>query len=243
MFIHLNSIDSTNAEAKRRIIKGEAEHADIILADKQTQGRGRRDNKWASPIGNLYFSLIVTPQLDEKDWGCYSILNASILLRVLGSIVEPTRISFKWPNDVLIDNRKISGILIESLYQASKPFLVIGVGVNILHYPPSSDFPSTSLIACGVPEALPDTLLQRYMAEFDVNWQTFQIDGLSSFYEGIRKNFYALDCVITMSLSEHRNTEGYCRGIDARGHLIVEDYQGKSFSYASGEILKVRSRI
>ncbi len=242
MFIHLASLDSTNAEAKRRIARGEGAHADVILADEQKQGIGRKGGSWFSPIGNLYFSLIIEPRLHKKVWARYSLLSAVILSRVLGSIVEPERFSFKWPNDILIDGLKVSGILLESVYRGEQPFLIIGVGINILHHPDDSNFPSTSLAACGAPEILPDTLLQRFIAEFDVNWQTFQIEGFDSFYRRIEPYLYALNCMISLSLSEHQIIEGYCRGMNEDGHLVIEDKDGRLCSYASGEVLRVRPR-
>ena len=243
MFVHLASLDSTNAEAKRRIARGEGAHADVILADEQKQGIGRRGSSWFSPIGNLYFSLIIAPRLDKKVWARYSLLSAVILSRVLGSIIEPNRFSFKWPNDILIDELKVSGLLLESVYRDEQPFLIIGVGVNVLHHPEDSNFPSTSLAACGVTEILPETLLQRFMAEFDVNWQTYQIEGFASFYKRIEPRLYALNSLISLSLSEHQQIEGYCRGMNEDGHLVVEDKEGRLRSYASGEVLQMRPRF
>ncbi len=243
MFIHLASVDSTNAEAKRRILRGEGAHADTIIADRQTQGRGRRDHVWESPLGNLYFSLIITPRLQESAWARYSLLSAVILSRVLGSIVDPDRFLFKWPNDVLIDEHKVSGLLIEALHHEGQPFLIIGVGVNVLHHPFDSDFPATSLAACGVSDILPDRLLQRFMAEFDVNWQAFQNEGFAVFYRRIERQLYGLGKKIRLALSEERHVEGICRGIDEEGQLLLEDENGVRRSYASGDVLAMRPRF
>ena len=243
MFIHLPSVDSTNAEAKRRILRGEGAHADTILADEQTQGRGRRDHLWESPLGNLYFSLIVAPRLPESAWARYSLLSAVILSRVLGSIVEPERFSFKWPNDVLIDERKVSGLLIEALHHEGQPFLIIGVGVNVLHHPSDSDFPSTSLAACGVCDILPDRLLQRFMAEFDVLWQAFQIEGFAIFYRRVEQQLYGRGRRVCLALSEERRVEGICRGMDEEGQLLLEDDDGVRRGYASGDVLALRPRF
>ena len=243
MFVHLSCVDSTNAEARRRILRGEGAHADTILADEQTQGRGRRDHAWKSPLGNLYFSLIVTPHLQESAWARYSLLSAVILSRVLGSIIEPSRFQFKWPNDVLIDERKISGLLIESLYHEGQPFLIIGVGVNVLYHPSDSDFPSTSLAACGIIDILPDRLLQRFMAEFDVNWQVFLNEGFAVFYRRIERQMYGLGRKVCLALSEERRVEGICRGMDEEGHLVLEDDNGVRRGYASGDVFALRPRF
>ncbi len=243
MFVHLSCVDSTNAEARRRILRGEGAHADTILADEQTQGRGRRDHAWKSPLGNLYFSLIITPRLQESAWARYSLLSAVILSRVLGSIIEPSRFQFKWPNDVLIDGRKVSGLLIESLYHEGQPFLIIGVGVNVLYHPSDSDFPSTSLAACGIIDILPDRLLQRFMAEFDVNWQVFLNEGFAVFYRRIERQMYGLGRKVCLALSEERRVEGICRGMDEEGHLVLEDDNGVRRGYASGDVFALRPRF
>ncbi len=243
MFVHLPAVDSTNAEAKRRILRGEGAHADTILADEQTHGRGRRDHAWMSPLGNLYFSLIVVPRLPETAWARYSLLSAVILSRVLGSVVEPDRFKFKWPNDVLIDERKVSGLLIEAFHHERQPFLIIGVGVNILHHPLDSAFPATSLAACGVGDILPDRLLQRFMTEFDVLWQAFQVEGFAVFYRRIEKQLYGLGRRVCLALSEERHVEGLCRGMDEEGQLLLEDDNGVRRSYASGDVLAVRPRF
>ncbi len=243
MFVHLSSVDSTNAEAKRRIVRGEGAHADTILADEQTQGRGRRDHTWLSPLGNLYFSLIVTPRLQEAAWAGYSLLSAVILSRVLGSIVDPLRLSFKWPNDVLIDERKVSGLLIEALHYEGQPFLIIGVGMNVLHHPGDSDFPATSLAACGAGDILPERILQRFMAEFDVLWQAFQIEGFAVFYRRIEEQLYGRNKKVRLALSEERQVEGICRGIDKEGQLLLEDENGVRRAYASGDVLAMRPRF
>ncbi len=243
MFIHLDSVDSTNAEAKRRILRGEGAHADTIIADVQTQGRGRRDHVWQSPLGNLYFSIIITPRLQESAWARYSLLSAVILSRVLGSIIDPDRFLFKWPNDVLIDEHKVSGLLIEALHHEGQPFLIIGVGVNILHHPFDSDFPATSLAACGVSDILPDRFLQRFMAEFDVNWQAFQNEGFAVFYQRIEQQLYGLGKKICLALSEEQHKEGICRGIDEEGQLLLEDENGVRRAYTSGDVLAMRPRF
>ena len=243
MFIHLPSVDSTNAEARRRILRGEGAHADTILADEQTQGRGRRDHSWVSPLGNLHFSLIITPCLQEAAWARYSLLSAVILSRVLGSIIEPSRLLFKWPNDMLIDERKVSGLLIEAFHHDGHPFLIIGVGVNVLHHPSDSDFPSTSLAACGTIDILPERLLQRFMGEFDVNWQAFQNEGFAVFYRRIEQQLYGLGKKVCLALSEEQRVEGICRGMDEEGQLLLEDEHGVRRGYASGDVLAMRPRF
>jgi BirA family biotin operon repressor/biotin-[acetyl-CoA-carboxylase] ligase len=127
----LPAVDSTNAEALRRLAGGQVPPF-IVLAERQTSGRGRRGRNWVSPFGeNLYYSLALQVDGGMRQLEGLSLVVGLALLRAL-RIAGVVTAGLKWPNDVLVDGRKIAGILLElSGDPADVCHVVIGIGVNV----------------------------------------------------------------------------------------------------------------
>jgi BirA family biotin operon repressor/biotin-[acetyl-CoA-carboxylase] ligase len=146
---YYDTIGSTNNEALAWATQG-AEDLSLVIADEQTAGRGRLDRKWFTPKGTaLAFSLILRPAPEERPHLTRIVGLAALAvtdsLRTRGLISQ-----IKWPNDVLLNGRKVAGILVESVWLGEEvDCLVIGVGINVLQGAvPSADlllFPATSL--------------------------------------------------------------------------------------------------
>ncbi|MDB2479114.1 biotin--[acetyl-CoA-carboxylase] ligase, partial [Alphaproteobacteria bacterium] len=106
------------------------------LSYSQTKGRGRNDNKWTSLEGNLFLSTIIRPKQEKKYWQQLSlILGISIIELLVKFGINQKLIELKWPNDILVKNKKISGILLES----SHDFIVAGIGLNVKKSPEIED--------------------------------------------------------------------------------------------------------
>ncbi len=132
--IYYDKIGSTNSEAKNILLKHNIKKA-VIIADEQTSGKGRYGNKWISKKGNLYMSLV----FQVKSYNHIKLLQFKIL-KLLKFVIsnllsKKSQIKVKHPNDILIQNRKISGILIESINRYSKLYAIVGIGVNINNSP------------------------------------------------------------------------------------------------------------
>lgn len=127
----LQSLDSTNAEAMRRLDQGQAAPF-IVVAEQQTAGRGRRGRRWISPFGeNLYYSLVLRVSGGMRQVEGLSLVVGLALLQALRG-AGMTSVGLKWPNDVLADGRKIAGILLElSGDPADVCHVVVGIGVNV----------------------------------------------------------------------------------------------------------------
>ncbi|MDX1725344.1 MAG: bifunctional biotin--[acetyl-CoA-carboxylase] ligase/biotin operon repressor BirA [Pseudomonas sp.] len=127
----LHSVDSTNAEALRRLASGHVPPF-VVLAERQTSGRGRRGRNWVSPFGeNLYYSLALQVDGGMRQLEGLSLVVGLALLRAL-RVAGVSEAGLKWPNDVLVGGRKIAGILLElSGDPADVCHVVIGVGVNV----------------------------------------------------------------------------------------------------------------
>ena len=127
----LNVCTSTNDIAFNAALNGEVEGTSY-LAHTQTKGRGRNQNKWTSTKGNLFLSTIIKPKSDKSFWHQLSVIVGFSIIQVLVDIgVNSNLISLKWPNDILVDEKKICGILLES----SDNFIIVGIGLNILTNP------------------------------------------------------------------------------------------------------------
>jgi len=128
--IHFNEIDSTNSYLKsnQELLQ---QHGLVLLTDMQTSGRGRASRKFVSlPGKNLTFSVVLHPQKPPSDIQIYSLLASIVVARVLENYVNSIRI--KWPNDVIVNQKKICGILLEqiSIPEQEFPVLIMGIGIN-----------------------------------------------------------------------------------------------------------------
>jgi BirA family biotin operon repressor/biotin-[acetyl-CoA-carboxylase] ligase len=163
----LETTASTNDDAKRAAEAGEAEGL-VIHALQQTAGRGRHGRTWQSPEGNLYCSVVLRPKNAPQSFGQYSFVAALALGHTVKAFLPDVAVTLKWPNDVLAGGKKISGILLES----GEGYLIVGMGLNVLHHPEDALYPSTSLHAmgAGMPavDAVRDALLGYLWHWYDV---------------------------------------------------------------------------
>ena len=120
-----------------------------IVADRQTAGRGRRGRAWQSPVGNLMTTLYLPISFDAVKAGQLAFVAGLALERTVSALIgSHATVSLKWPNDVLIDGKKASGILLESAMRDNKiDWVAIGLGLNLAHHPDNTPYPATSLVA------------------------------------------------------------------------------------------------
>lgn len=143
-----DEIDSTNQEALRRIRVGEGQNGLWITAKTQTSGRGRRGREWLSARGNFFASVLVKlriPLARASELSFVAALAAGQSITEL--IANKGCVSFKWPNDILIDGKKAAGILIESEsgLKSKENWVVAGIGINISSAPEEVRYPATFL--------------------------------------------------------------------------------------------------
>ncbi len=172
------SIGSTNNEALRLAASGE-EGGLWVWAARQEAGKGRAGRGWASPIGNLYASLIIRPQVPIITALQLSLLAGvaahDAVARLAGEAGSALDLRLKWPNDILIGNAKLGGILLESAaaYGAFAPAIVMGTGINLAHAPADLSRPVASLASFGPAIAPGDALaaLAVSTAEWLARWR------------------------------------------------------------------------
>ena len=126
---YFEEIDSTQNFAQQ-IASDEKENGAIIIAEKQTSGRGRLNRKWTSPKGGISFSLIIHPKFDVSSSTLIPILSAVALSKSIKSILG-IETQVKWPNDIIMNGKKVAGILVDASFQANSiDYLILGVGIN-----------------------------------------------------------------------------------------------------------------
>ena len=179
--IRLPSVGSTSDEAKRLAAVG-AEEGTLVWADEQTDGHGRLGRTWISPPGNLYFSMLLRPGGPAAQAMQLTFATAVALAEVVAAVLPAAgRVGCKWPNDVLVDAKKVSGILLES--QASSDgtvdSLVVGIGVNIASHPPPEAvmYTATSLHAEGAGGETAASVLQRFCPVFLRSYEIWRGQG------------------------------------------------------------------
>ena len=141
--LKFKSVKSTNDIAHKLINKKKI-WPTIIVSEKQTKGRGTMGKKWISKKGNLFLTIFFDMSKKNVDFKEFAVLNAYLLKSILVKKFS-SKIKIKWPNDLLFEGKKICGILQETVINAEKKFLIIGIGINTNLTPKNSSFSSTSL--------------------------------------------------------------------------------------------------
>jgi len=159
-------VSSTNEKAKETLDEGMQEGA-VILAARQASGRGRYGRAWASPPGGLYLSIILKPE--ERGVQLLSLLSGLPVVHTLRRFGVES--SLKWPNDVLVDDRKICGILCEGVYRRSVFWAVVGIGINVAvdlrRLPPDVQSSATSIRRENGRDADVESVLADLLKEYD----------------------------------------------------------------------------
>jgi BirA family biotin operon repressor/biotin-[acetyl-CoA-carboxylase] ligase len=142
---HHERLGSTNDEARRLAASG-APHGTAVHADEQATGRGRFGRTWFSPPGNLYLSVLLRLDLPPGRGPELSFVTAIAVADAIDALLpKGSKATLKWPNDVLVNEGKIAGILIESVDDAQ----IIGVGLNVLEAPRNAPYKTSTLVGAG----------------------------------------------------------------------------------------------
>jgi len=234
--------DSTNEDLWRLGEQGVAEGT-VVLAERQRKGKGRRGRQWISPAGrNLYLSVLLQPPLMPGEAVLLTLLAAVQLCKTMEEIflLQPR---IKWPNDVLLDGKKIAGILAEMhAEQEHIHFLILGIGVNLNMtaemFPPDIRYPATSLrmVLGRVVDRVAFT--RKYLENMDNGYASFLKEGASS----VRQDWLQL-CAHTDREIEVNTSKGTRRGrfggIDDDGALILLISKHRKEKIRAGDVIRV----
>jgi BirA family biotin operon repressor/biotin-[acetyl-CoA-carboxylase] ligase len=239
-----DSLGSTSEHAFRLAAEG-AEHGELVVAEQQTAGRGRRGRSWASPAGkNLYASLVLRPELPPQRAPELTLLAAVAVAETLRG--DGVVASIKWPNDLQVGGRKIAGILTELSAEADRVhFVVLGIGVNLNASP--SDFPSdVAETATSVQRVLGRRVnraafLARLLRTLEQWLDLHEQQG----FEPVRARWRALSSTLgeeVLVKAERREIRGRAEDIDVDGALLLRT-EGGLERVLVGDVEQVRTRV
>ena len=234
----LKSVDSTNAEARRLAEQGAA-HGTLVLAECQTAGKGRRGRSWESPEGSgIWMSLILRPEFEPIHASMLTLLAA---MAVEEGIRRTSGLScqIKWPNDIVLNGKKVCGILTEmSTEEDSIRYVVVGIGmnVNLESFPEDLRDKATSLLLeSGKPirrTELAAAVLSAWEACYGIFLKTLDFGSLMEEYNKRLVNRGRQVMVLTPGGS----WQGDCLGINHEGELLVRKADGTVEAVMSGEV-------
>jgi BirA family biotin operon repressor/biotin-[acetyl-CoA-carboxylase] ligase len=233
-------IHSTNDEANRLALEG-APEGEVVIADSQTAGRGRFDRHWESPAGkSIYLSLILRPDISPVQSTQLTLVAAVAIAETLANFskVKPF---IKWPNDVLINEKKVCGILTEMSVDREKiNFVVVGIGINVNtdHEDFSEEIKdtATSLAMVNGSECDRNEITQAFFRKFEEWYRKYLSQGFSP----VRKRYSELSCLhgkrIEVVFEEERQ-KGVCEGIDETGALLIKTDNGNVKRILAGDVI------
>jgi BirA family biotin operon repressor/biotin-[acetyl-CoA-carboxylase] ligase len=224
-------IDSTNEACRLRAVTGEAAGL-VIRADRQTAGRGRRGRTWNSPAGNLYASLLLRPNRPGSEAAALGFAAVTAMGDVAEDLLPRERsVQHKWPNDLLIDGHKTSGILLET----EPGFLVLGIGVNIASHPDDTPYPATDLVREGAAPIAAQALLERFLGAFAPLYERWAAAGFAALLPAWRRRAAGLGEAIEVRL-ERETLSGLFRDLDPDGTLRLALSDGTERRIAAGDV-------
>ncbi len=238
-YFYYREIDSTNNRALELAADGYPEGT-VVVAETQTAGRGRRGRTWYSPPRHgLYLSVILRPQLPVREIPRVSLVIGVAVAETLEAAFQlPARI--KWPNDILINNRKIAGVLSEVVTGSQGiDCIVTGIGLNINN--PLQDFPGDLRTAPTSVLAEKETPVSRVrvLQELLMHLETRYYQLLEGNFNGILDKGKSLSTIIGKEVeydSQNGPAIGQAVDIDDNGFLLVKDKWGKIHTVTSGEV-------
>ncbi len=221
---YLDEIDSTNSFAIKQLEESPVESPWLVLADKQTAGRGRGSNQWWASDGALTFSLAIEANdLDAEQIGKASLSTGLAVCQALERFAPAGDLALKWPNDVYLEGKKICGILIERS-AARGDFVVIGIGINVNNSMANSSDEiverAISLVDCLESEVDRTSVLIECLQQFDRRIRSIRL-GDSMLLDQWRAYCMLTGRRVTVDLYEQEIT-GTCAGIDSTGALLVQ---------------------
>ncbi len=217
-----DSVASTNIEAKKN-----ADLADgtVFVSTLQSAGRGRLGRAWQSDNGGLWFSILLKPKISADTTPLLTLVAG---LSVCEAIERGAMI--KWPNDIVLNTKKASGILCERTQNGE---VILGIGINVYSYPTDISISATSLLNEGF-EINAVELFCTVLNRFEENYKSFIQKGFKTLSDAYKAKCITLNRDVVVNTS---SGEIYCKAIDIsdKGELIVKS-SNKTFAVSSGEV-------
>lgn len=232
-----DSIDSTNTKAKELAEAGHPSGT-LVVADQQTLGRGRRGRSWESPAGTgIFMTLMLKPDINPNNASMLTLVAAMATARAITEVTGEAA-QIKWPNDIVMNGKKVVGILTEMSAQFDYiNHIVVGIGINVHNEEFTEEIAKTAsslLLECGhrIHRA---SLIEAFLEEFErlyaVYLETEDMSGLQKEYDSLLVNRGRQVRV----LDPKEPFEGKAMGITKKGELIVDTWESRKL-VSSGEV-------
>jgi len=244
--IILEEIGSTNDYAKALAAEG-ASHGTVVWAKRQIAGKGTHGRSFISIEGNVFYSVIIRP----KDIGIaisrrLVYINALAVCGAMEKCIDKGKdsgVKLKWPNDILLEGKKVGGSLLES--DASGDCVIMGTGINIVASPsadPTMIYPASSLKECGY-DVNRENIIKELHARLNVEIDFFLANGFSKLRDRYLEKAFMLNEEISIGNSPDKSdyVKGIYRGIDDNGFLLLER-GGKTEAFFSGTVIRPASQ-
>lgn len=235
--LYLNKTSSTNIEAAQVAL--EEDDGLLVVADIQTAGKGRRGRAWTSPKGTgIWMSMLLKPQISPSSASMVTLVTALAAVRAMNTL-KGIKAEIKWPNDIVVNGKKVCGILTEMNCELDFiHYVVVGIGINanMKEFPEEVEKVATSLFLEAGKKVNRGQLIVTFLKEFEVLYETFveqeNLSFMKTEYESHLVNRNKQVRVI-----ELKNTyTGVARGINEQGELRVELSDGEIKEIISGEV-------
>ncbi len=243
---HFPCLSSTQDKAKE-VAETELEGC-VVISDRQTAGRGSKGRCWLSPSGGVYLSVILKPDIHLREISKITLLSAVSLSETVEKMAF-VRTSLKWPNDILINNKKVGGILCESAICGEVfHFIVVGIGVNLNNkiedISPSLLYPATSILEEARKKISRKKFIEEVLFDFDKNYLHFKKNGFAEIREKWKRKSSTLNKNITI-LDGNKKIKGKAMDISEEGFLILENKKGEIRKITTGDVViaKVQKHI
>jgi BirA family biotin operon repressor/biotin-[acetyl-CoA-carboxylase] ligase len=231
--LFLKEVDSTNNRAKQ--IALEEKEGAVVISEKQTSGRGRRGRKWESPEGGIAISFILKPNVSPERAPQMTLISSLALVETLNKIHNGLNAKIKWPNDILISGKKISGILTELSADMEKiNYVVVGVGVNLNSTVENLPENATSLKIETKEQVSIKQFLKSFFDHYDKLYLEYLNGGIDQIIERWKKNSDTIGKKVKI-IGINETYEGLAKDIDENGALILKTNE-KEIKVYSGDV-------
>ncbi|WP_238998150.1 biotin--[acetyl-CoA-carboxylase] ligase [Nocardioides limicola] len=230
---------SSNADAAE-LARAGAPHGTVVVVEHQTSGRGRLDRTWVSPArAALTFSVLLRPEIPPQAWPWLPLVTGYAVQTALAEAGVET--GLKWPNDVLLGDRKVAGILVERVETDTGPVAVVGIGLNVTTTAAELPIEEATSIAEATGQtpdrtALLAGLVRALLSEYDA-WLG---QGAATLREKYAARCVTLGRVVRVALPDGSELRGTATGIDGTGRLMVETDAG-TVPVGAGDVVHVRA--
>jgi BirA family biotin operon repressor/biotin-[acetyl-CoA-carboxylase] ligase len=233
-------VSSTNTVAKFLAIN-KVENGSVVISEKQTDARGRSGKYWASPLGGVWLSVILQPHVDYSRLPLITLATGVAVAKALERIgIENAEI--KWPNDIMINDKKVCGILTEAVTKFNTiENIIIGVGIDvnidITEFPEELQEGTTTIANELDGKADENTIIRVFLEELEKIGKVFLEDGMEDILKEWRKRSYTIGKIVEVRAPFNKYYDAYVVGIGKEGALIVEKIDGTLEKVISGECI------